>query len=288
MKSGVYTITNIINNKIYVGSTNNFVRRFNDHKKELINNIHKNDYLQKSYNKHGKDCFIYEILEECQPEIRLGIEQYWMNMLNVCNRKYGYNLSPTAGNNLGYKFTNFQKQNISKSLKIKFENGYEGSTKGKKYTKEELDKIYQTKFINGTVNNKLIHIFNTEGNFLFSKYRISEIAKITNVDKADILRILNKKQEYSKNYIFLYKKTEKEYNDHRKLFINNNVYYNPNQVSGIVYDIINNKMISFVSIKELSYKLNKKYTRACQIAYGIKCKYFKTIELNGKIQSISE
>jgi predicted GIY-YIG superfamily endonuclease len=59
MKSGVYTITNIINNKIYVGSTNNFVRRFNDHKKELINNIHKNNYLKIYYKKHVKNNFIF-------------------------------------------------------------------------------------------------------------------------------------------------------------------------------------------------------------------------------------
>jgi len=206
MKSGVYTITNIINNKIYVGSTNNFVRRFNDHKKELINNIHKNNYLQKSFNKYGKENFKFEILEECLPEIRLGIEQYWMNMLNASNRNFGYNLTPTAGNSSGYRYTEIQKQNISKGIKNKFLNGYKGSTFGKKYSKEELEKAYNTKVKKGSIIVKTIYVYDINNNFLFSKNRMKNVIELTNVDKADILRILKGKQKYSKGYKFYYNK----------------------------------------------------------------------------------
>jgi group I intron endonuclease len=204
MKSGVYTITNIINNKIYVGSTNNFVRRFNDHKKELINNIHKNNYLQRSYNKHGINNFIFEILEECEPEIRLGIEQYWINVLNVCNRKYGYNITPTAGNNSGYKYTEEQKENISNGLKKKFETGYKGSTFGKKYTQIELDNIYNAKIKKGSIKIIPIYVYDINDNFLFFENTLKKVSKLTNVDRADISRILKNKQKYSKGYKFKY------------------------------------------------------------------------------------
>lgn len=205
MNSGVYTITNLINNKIYVGSTNSFVRRFNDHKRDLIFNKHKNNYLQKSVNKHGIENFIFEILEECDVKLKLGLEQYWMNMLNSANEKYGYNLTPTAGNNSGYKYTETQKQNISKGIKNKYLTGYKGSTFGKKYTKEELEKAYNTKVKRGSIIVKPIYVYDINNNFLFSKNRMKEIIELTNVDKADILRILKGNQKYSKGYKFYYK-----------------------------------------------------------------------------------
>ena len=40
MSSGVYIITNIINNKIYIGSTINFSKRWKKHKQHLNNNKH--------------------------------------------------------------------------------------------------------------------------------------------------------------------------------------------------------------------------------------------------------
>jgi hypothetical protein len=126
-------------------------------------------------------------------------------MLNSANEKYGYNLTPTAGNNSGYKYTETQKQNISKGIKNKYLTGYKGSTFGKKYTKEELEKAYNTKVKRGSIIVKPIYVYDINNNFLFSKNRMKEIIELTNVDKADILRILKGNQKYSKGYKFYYK-----------------------------------------------------------------------------------
>ena len=40
IKSGIYKIENIINNKIYIGSSKNIIKRFNQHKYELRNYNH--------------------------------------------------------------------------------------------------------------------------------------------------------------------------------------------------------------------------------------------------------
>lgn len=98
--SGVYTITNLINNSIYVGFCQNFRTRSADHKITLSNNRHGNEYLQRSYNKYGSENFIFEILEECDKKFLASQENYWCNMLNSHNRKYGYNIQPTHPDNL--------------------------------------------------------------------------------------------------------------------------------------------------------------------------------------------
>jgi len=54
-KSGIYKITCLVNNKIYVGSTCDFNRRFNAHRNLLKNNKHYAIYMQNAYNLYGKN-----------------------------------------------------------------------------------------------------------------------------------------------------------------------------------------------------------------------------------------
>ena len=69
LKTGVYIIRNQINNKIYIGSSVvSFLKRILHHNAMLRNKKHKNSYLQSSYNKHGEENFIFEILENCEKE----------------------------------------------------------------------------------------------------------------------------------------------------------------------------------------------------------------------------
>lgn len=99
-KSGIYTITNLINGKIYLGFCQNFRSRYSDHKITLKNNKHGNSYLQSAYNKYGKDNFKFEILEYCDKEFLANQENYWCNMLNLHNKNFGYNIQPTHPDNL--------------------------------------------------------------------------------------------------------------------------------------------------------------------------------------------
>jgi len=63
MKSGVYLITNKVNDRKYVGSTINIIRRQQTHFSSLRVGIHGNPYLQNDFNKCGESNFIYTILE---------------------------------------------------------------------------------------------------------------------------------------------------------------------------------------------------------------------------------
>ena len=63
---GVYSIINLVNNKMYIGSTRTSFRiRFIHHKNKLIKGTHKNSYMQHAFNKYGTDKFEFRIIEIC-------------------------------------------------------------------------------------------------------------------------------------------------------------------------------------------------------------------------------
>lgn len=62
--SGIYHIKNLINEKVYIGSSVNIKTRLAKHKTYLINNCHSNKHLQSSFVKYGESVFVFEVLEE--------------------------------------------------------------------------------------------------------------------------------------------------------------------------------------------------------------------------------
>lgn len=142
----IYTITNLVNNKIYVGYTNDFNERKNNHLLELIGNRHKNIYLQKAFNKYKEENFTIEILEEVSEDLLIAMEHYWATILNTHNKNYGYNIAPTnpitKSNRpmLGKKHTDNSIAKISKSRKGKLA-GKDNPFYGKKHSEESLKKM---------------------------------------------------------------------------------------------------------------------------------------------------
>jgi group I intron endonuclease len=102
--SGIYQIRNIINNKVYVGSAVNFIRRKAKHFCELRQGIRHNDHFQSSFDLYGELNFSFEILEYIENiNYLLEREDYWIDFLDSTNRDFGYNVRLTAKNNLGMK-----------------------------------------------------------------------------------------------------------------------------------------------------------------------------------------
>ena len=67
MKSGIYQITNKINNKIYIGSSVNIEARWAGHRSDLKNKKHHSRHLQHSWELHGSGAFEFMYMSEVLP-----------------------------------------------------------------------------------------------------------------------------------------------------------------------------------------------------------------------------
>lgn len=80
MKTGIYKIINKANGKYYIGRSSDIYNRWTTHRKKLHKNIHENKYLQRSWNKYGKENFEFLIIEEIPKELLLETEQKYLNI----------------------------------------------------------------------------------------------------------------------------------------------------------------------------------------------------------------
>jgi group I intron endonuclease len=95
--TGIYCIE--IGEKVYIGSSQNIAKRWNEHRKALEDGTHYNLKLQRSWVKHGPGEFA--IVEVCEREELIEREQFWIDELRCV--EFGLNLSPTAGSPRGCK-----------------------------------------------------------------------------------------------------------------------------------------------------------------------------------------
>ena len=118
--SGVYKITCLENNMIYIGSSKNVKTRIYNHKYCLKNNSHHNFYLQQDYNLYGLENFKFEALETCDNDY-LGLEQKYLDELKPFHKLgRGYNINETSN---GVQTTGFRFFTKNHKCYIK-QNGY--------------------------------------------------------------------------------------------------------------------------------------------------------------------
>lgn len=177
MKSGIYKITNTINNKVYIGQSKKLDKRYNGHLYRIKRKEHHNEHLQRSFDKHGEDKFVYEILEEVKDLSILDLrEKHWIDHYGGINSDNTYNFKDPLLNeysdyvrskmsksslgennpNYGNKWTDEQRKKMSESRKGKSWEELYGksrademklnqskSQKGRKHSDETIEKIRQ-------------------------------------------------------------------------------------------------------------------------------------------------
>ena len=90
---GVYCIENNINSKKYIGISRDINRRWLEHKCNLNNHTHDNQYLQCSWDKYSSDNFKFYIIELCDEDILSEREQYYIRLYQTLSHENGYNLT---------------------------------------------------------------------------------------------------------------------------------------------------------------------------------------------------
>lgn len=164
----IYKITNNINNKVYIGSTmSGLVKRKRVHLTNLLKNKHHSKKLQNSFNKHGIDCFIFEIIEKCSNKIILEREQYWLDYLDSYNK--GYNCTPIAGNCEGRPVSQETRNKISKSLQ------------GRK-----IVRTHEHNMKLGELRRKPVYQYDLSGNFIRRYKSTTEAGELSGVSQSCI------------------------------------------------------------------------------------------------------
>ena len=87
MEKSIYKITNLINNKIYIGQSKHPFKRFQEHCNRSENYTSLINY---AINKYGKDNFSLEIIENNIEDYNEK-EKYWIQYYN-CMAPKGYNI----------------------------------------------------------------------------------------------------------------------------------------------------------------------------------------------------
>jgi group I intron endonuclease len=192
MKSGIYKITNKVNEKIYIGSAYNLVNRIHTHKSTLRRGVHKNKHLQSAFNLYGEDEFIFETIEAVEDkEIILEREQFYLDFFLAYERENGYNIARVAGNTAGVIPDAETRKRMSEAAKKRPKRGMP----------EHQKKILSEKF--SGVGKKVdwesvreIRKLYTTGNF--TQKQLAERFKLFQTTVSEIIRnVIWKDEEYT-------------------------------------------------------------------------------------------
>ncbi len=135
--SGIYKIINKINQKYYVGSSNDIEKRFRAHKQHLNGNYHTNTKLQNAWNLYNKNDWDWIIIENVSSNELLTIEQKYLDIAKTEQDKC-YNLSFIAGR---IEMTNETKEKISIKAISRLKNKENHPMFGKHHSNISREKI---------------------------------------------------------------------------------------------------------------------------------------------------
>ena len=171
--SGVYKIS--LNEHVYIGSSKNLYSRLYEHRTDLFYRRHSNEFLQKVCNKYGIENFVIDIIEFCEPDIRIQREKYWIDF---------YKSDMNLQDPISHTLSESSKQKLSKSVQ-------KGLKEGK----------YKKKYDFAT-----IECYDYFGNFIREFSSKEEAATGCNISTKDVQTCLSgyKKGTSVKGYRFRY------------------------------------------------------------------------------------
>lgn len=129
----IYQYLNLINNKVYIGQTNNIDRRIREHKSNAFNpkSVNYNNIIHKAIRKYGYENFEISILESFEGTYEQANlkESFWIKEKHSLVTENGYNILE-GGNNSSKSFL---KDSEISNIKTLIKNGVPYSEIQKKY-----------------------------------------------------------------------------------------------------------------------------------------------------------
>lgn len=183
----IYTITNKITSAIYIGSAKNATDRWRRHISQLDNGIHHSKFLQRAWNKYGKDSFDFSIVEYVRNDLMLSLEQKYLDERKTLHKLLTYNVCWIAGkgSQLGLKRTTQQRKNIS--------DGHKGIVLSQ-YSKDKLGDVLAEK------NGKTYSFRSPTGEIINGIKNLRKFARNNKLTDSGIWSVVAKKQKHHKGW----------------------------------------------------------------------------------------
>ena len=133
----IYKITNLVNNKVYIGQTRQDIhKRFIQHCSCSNKNFYKSK-LHEAIRKYGKNNFTIECIDTASNLDELNEKEvYWINYYNSLDINFGYNITSGGGGTPNYHHSDETKKVISEKGK-----GLKRSEEVRKHMSEAQKKV---------------------------------------------------------------------------------------------------------------------------------------------------
>ena len=228
---GIYKITNLKNNKVYIGESLDIKKRWGTHKQHLTKRVHDNKYLQHSWDKYGEKYFYFEVLEEMnttvtKKELKLK-ELFYIKEYQSYLKSKGYNISvdtETMIQNMNEQ-TNYTLKKVCQYSKdgtlIKTWSCVREVVESLNFRNlnKFQTKVYNTHFYKGyywfyedtpfyILNNKqkVYQIDKYNGDLIKIWNSITDIVNNLNFSRGKINSVCHKRKKTYKGYVWVYEK----------------------------------------------------------------------------------
>ena len=192
--SGIYCIKNTINNKMYIGITNDkLFKRISRHDVNLRNNKHVNEKLQNAYNKYGAENFVFEIVElipKDNIELLKDREIYYIKKFDTFHN--GYNMTEGGDYNNQFRLIFcYRIINTNETILFELYNIYKGGREAARdlnYSESNIYKCIDGKYRSSKLKN-FIFVYENETSNITNTYLLEKYNKINSLPKkGDSLR----------------------------------------------------------------------------------------------------
>lgn len=194
--SGIYKITNLINEKVYIGYSNNIRRRFYAHRSHS-----STIFIHSAIKKYGLENFSISILEKVDSEDLLNVaEEGWIAVYDATNSIKGYNYLKRDRTAKGHEVSQATREKLRKTHREKFLNGAINPMQGKKHSSESIKKMIATKkersfTYNYAALNKSVNKIDTVTLQIVKCYKsITEAAEDSNISCSFISTVARKEK----------------------------------------------------------------------------------------------
>lgn len=207
----IYKITNLLNNKSYIGKTSfSLDVRWNKHLQSYNNsNSHcYNYYLYRAMRKHGISNFNIELLEEISNDSLLNErEQYWIKFYDTFQNGYNMTLGG-EGQQLYDKEKIISLWEDGKSIK-EIKEIIDCSSDTIYLTIKDLDSYSPKESQIRSAKSKEVSQYDLNGNYIKTYHSIKEACEKNNISIDILSTYLNKNRIFCHDYLWSFEKKNK-------------------------------------------------------------------------------